>query len=36
MKEYAKTAVIVQGQYDSTGTDEHNQLERRARSVVGR
>jgi outer membrane protein OmpA-like peptidoglycan-associated protein len=37
MDEYDKTAVIVQGHTDSTGTEEHNQAlsERRARSVVG-
>jgi outer membrane protein OmpA-like peptidoglycan-associated protein len=35
MNEYDKTAVIVQGHTDSTGTDAHNQAlsERRARSV---
>ena len=37
MDEYDKTAIIVQGHTDSTGTEEHNQglSERRARSVVG-
>ena len=36
MNEYNKTAVIVQGHTDSTGTEEHNQdlSERRARAVV--
>ena len=36
MNEYNKTAVIVQGHTDSTGTEEHNQglSERRAHSVV--
>ena len=36
MKEYDKTAVVVQGHTDSTGTEEHNQglSERRAHSVV--
>lgn len=35
MSEYEKTAVIVQGHTDSTGSDAHNQAlsERRARSV---
>lgn len=35
INEYDKTAVIVQGHTDSTGTEEHNQAlsERRARSV---
>jgi len=35
MNEYDKTAVIVQGHTDSTGTEEHNQAlsERRANSV---
>jgi outer membrane protein OmpA-like peptidoglycan-associated protein len=34
--EYRKTAIIVQGHTDSTGTEEHNQQlsERRAQSVV--
>jgi len=37
INEYDKTAVIVQGHTDSTGTEEHNQglSERRARSVEG-
>ena len=36
MNEYNKTAVVVQGHTDSTGTDQHNQglSERRAGSVV--
>ena len=36
MDEYNKTAIIVQGHTDSTGTDAHNEglSERRARSVV--
>jgi outer membrane protein OmpA-like peptidoglycan-associated protein len=36
MNEYEKTAVVVQGHTDSTGTEEHNQglSERRAGSVV--
>ncbi len=35
-QEYKKTAIIVQGHTDSTGTEEHNQAlsERRAQSVV--
>ncbi|HEV8201041.1 MAG TPA: OmpA family protein [Candidatus Polarisedimenticolia bacterium] len=35
-QEYRKTAIIVQGHTDSTGTEEHNQAlsERRAQSVV--
>lgn len=37
MNEYRKTAVIVQGHTDSTGSESHNQelSERRARSVEG-
>ncbi|MFQ5766724.1 MAG: OmpA family protein [Acidobacteriota bacterium] len=36
LAEYPKTAVVVQGHTDSTGSEEHNQFlsERRARSVV--
>ncbi|HKQ97018.1 MAG TPA: OmpA family protein [Candidatus Polarisedimenticolia bacterium] len=36
MTEYPKTAIVVQGHTDSTGTEEHNQglSERRARAVV--
>ena len=35
-QEYKKTAIVVQGHTDSTGTEEHNQSlsERRAQSVV--
>jgi outer membrane protein OmpA-like peptidoglycan-associated protein len=35
-QEYKKTAIVVQGHTDSTGTEEHNQTlsERRAQSVV--
>jgi outer membrane protein OmpA-like peptidoglycan-associated protein len=37
IKEYKKTAVVIQGHTDSTGTEEHNQAlsERRAGSVKG-
>jgi outer membrane protein OmpA-like peptidoglycan-associated protein len=37
LTEYDKTAVVVQGHTDSTGSDSHNQdlSERRARSVAG-
>jgi outer membrane protein OmpA-like peptidoglycan-associated protein len=36
LEEYPKTAVVIQGHTDSTGTDEHNQAlsERRADSVL--
>ena len=35
-QEYPKTAIVVQGHTDSTGTEDHNQVlsERRAQSVV--